>query len=693
MTDLVSAFPAGVTAASTFNKALIFQRGQALGEEFRSKGCNVALGPVAGPLGRVPAGGRNWEGFSSDPYLTGVCMAETIRGIQGAGVIACAKHFILNEQENFRNFISSNADDRTMHELYLWPFADAVHAGVASIMCSYNRVNNSYACENSKLLNGLLKDELDFQGFVVSDWSATHSGVKSVLAGLDMTMPGDIIFNDEESYFGPNLTMAVVNGSIPESRLDDMVTRIMAAYFLVGQQNLVFNTSFTSWSDSSMTWEYFFAQENFGIINQHLDARQGSLHAINARQVAREGIVLLKNENRALPISGVQRLAVIGSDAGPSKYGSNGCPDRGCLNGTLGMGWGSGTCNYPHLITPLEAIQSVASQTVNFVLDDYAYDQINRTTISTDMCIVFIASDSGEGYITVDGNEGDRRNLTAWNNGDKLVLTVAEQCNNTIVVVHSVGQISYEAWIDHPNVTAVLLANLPGQESGLSLVDVLFGAVNPSGRLPYTVAREESDYPAQVIYNSTAIVPQDDFEEGLLIDYRAFDMRNITPRFEFGFGLSYTKFNYSSIHIGDVPPGIVLAPPEPTSSFSPFSAAAVDTKSLLFPTGFHSLKGYIYPWLETIPTSTSTYTETSIFPTSPAGGAPGGSSSLYDVLTTVTAVISNTGNMPGQEVAQLYVGIPYAGTPLKQLRGFEKLSLNPGESAVASFDLMVCLLP
>ena len=179
-TDFNSVFPGGTTAAATWDRGLIYARGKAMGAEHRGKGVDVQLGPVAGPLGRSPEGGRNWEGFSPDPVLTGVAMASPIKGIQDAGVIACAKHYILNEQEHFRqqiealldgdiitDSISSNVDDVTMHELYLWPFADAVRAGVGSVMCSYNQINNSYGCQNSQTLNHLLKGELDFQGFVM----------------------------------------------------------------------------------------------------------------------------------------------------------------------------------------------------------------------------------------------------------------------------------------------------------------------------------------------------------------------------------------------------------------------------------------------------------------------------------------------------------------------------------------------
>jgi beta-glucosidase len=169
--------------------------------------------------------------------LSGIAVAETVRGIQDAGIMACTKHYILNEQEHFRQgppptgleaAYSSNLDDITMHELYLWPFADAVRAGTASVMCSYNQINNSYACQNSYTLNYLLKNELGFQGFVMTDWGGHHSGVASTLAGLDMSMPGDIGFNSGTSYWGANLTVAVLNGSVPAWRLDDMATRIVA---------------------------------------------------------------------------------------------------------------------------------------------------------------------------------------------------------------------------------------------------------------------------------------------------------------------------------------------------------------------------------------------------------------------------------------------------------------------------------
>jgi beta-glucosidase len=277
-------------------------------------------------------------------------MSQSIKGIQDAGVIATAKHFILNEQEHFRQpgmdssypdlpAITSNLDDRTMHEIYLWPFAEAVRAGVGAVMCSYQQVNNSYACQNSKILNGLLKDELDFQGFVMSDWGAQLAGVASALAGLDMTMPGSTILSDTSiSYWGANLTQAVVNGSVPLSRLDDMVTRILAAWYFTGQDKDYPMPNFSSWTTSTYGNYYYAASEGYGQINAHVDVR-GNQGDIN-RQLVADSIVLLKNVNNTLPLSKPMEIGVFGSDAAPGPGGPNQFPDRGnCFSGAAHRRW------------------------------------------------------------------------------------------------------------------------------------------------------------------------------------------------------------------------------------------------------------------------------------------------------------------------------------------------------------------
>lgn len=339
--------------AATWDRSLAYLRGVAMGEEFRDKGVDGALAPVAGPLGRSPAGGRNWEGFSPDPYLTGQLFAESVKGIQSTGQMAVGKHYIGNEQEHFRQVPesigfglgnitypgSSNIDDQTLHELYLWPFADAVRAGMVSVMCSYNRVNNSDACQNSYLINHILKGELGFQGYVLSDWQAQHSGVSSTLAGLDVSMPGDIVFDSSTSYNGANLTIAVLNRTVPQWRLDDMVVRILSSWYYVGGDETRKEINFNSWTPDTFGSVYAFAGPDYGYgqVNEHVDVR--GEHSRVIRQIGAASTILLKNVNGTLPLTAKEKLtAVFGEDAGPNPWGPNGCADRGCYQGTNAMG-------------------------------------------------------------------------------------------------------------------------------------------------------------------------------------------------------------------------------------------------------------------------------------------------------------------------------------------------------------------
>ncbi|KAG8715739.1 hypothetical protein FRC09_016349 [Ceratobasidium sp. 395] len=625
--DRVTAFPAGINAAATWDRDLIRRRGEAMGREFKGKGVHVALGPMMN-LGRVAAGGRNWEGFGADPYLSGESAYETIIGIQNEGVQACAKHYINNEQEHYRTKSSSNVDDRTQHEVYAHPFLRSVMAGVASVMCSYNFINGTWACENDKVLNDILKHQMGFQGYVMSDWQATHSTI-SAARGLDMTMPGDVKFNSLDSYFGANLTTYVQNGTIPEERVTDMAGRIVAAWYLLGQDKNFPPVNFDAFRP--------LAQEN----NSHVDVTGDHYELV--REMGAASTVLLKNVNGALPLKKPITMSLIGSDAGPGTRGPNGYADQGGLDGTLAMGWGSGTANFTYLISPLEAIQQRAQAdhtTVDWWLKDWDTAGAAAMVAGKDVAVVFIASDSGEEYITFDKNKGDRNNLTAWNNGDELIKAVAAVNNNTVVVAHSVGPLILEPWVDHPNVTAILWAGLPGQESGNSLVDVLYGMYNPSGKLPYTIARAPADYSAQVVYKDSSTQPQIPYSEGLFIDYRWFDAKNITPRYEFGFGLSYTTFEYSKLNVA--------------------RAKEVLAEQLIWwdgGVGGNKTGASIESW-------------------------------LHETLFKASFTITNTGKVSGKEVAQLYISPPAnAGEPPNLLRGFEIVDLKPGQSKQVELEL------
>ena len=731
--DHVTAFPAGLTVGATWNKDMMYRRGKALGQEARRKGVNVLLGPSMGPIGKFPAGGRNWEGFGADPVLQGVASSETIRGIQEEGVMATAKHFVGNEQEHFRqpfewalpNSLSSNIDDRTLHELYAWPFADSIRAGVASIMCSYNMINNSYACGNSKLMNGILKDELGFHGFVQSDWLAQRSGVASALAGLDMSMPGDgLRWANGKSLWGDKLTMAVLNGSLPVQRLNDMAARVVAAWYQLGQDDKakfpLDKPSFSSWTRKEVDKIHWSSGENVtGVVNKFDDV-QGSgnkeFHGRLVKNVGAEGTVLVKNEDDILPLArdgwpegksakteGRKfRVGIYGEDAGPGQKGANGCPDRACNDGTLTMGWGSGTAELPYLVTPLEALEA-GFHFDNVELDVHLTNKPNiagntSSVDGKDLCLIFVNANSGEGFASADGIRGDRNDLFLHNGGDTLIQNVASRCANSVVVVHAVGPVVMESWIELPHVKAVLLAHLPGQESGNALTSILFGWQDASGRLPYTVGKSLADYgpDAQIIYYPNGVIPQQDFTDGLFIDYRHFDRAGLVPRFEFGFGLSYTSFAFADLAITTLRPKSPLPALRPAGLPAPSYATALpDPSAALFPPGFHKVPHRIYPYLDSVdavqPGSypyPAGYEDAAAL--SPAGGGPGGNPALYEEFVAISVGVRNTGKRRGKVVVQLYVSFPEVDGiefPVRVLRGFEKVEVKAKEAKTVELRL------
>ncbi|RDA86556.1 hypothetical protein CP532_1926 [Ophiocordyceps camponoti-leonardi (nom. inval.)] len=627
-TDMVSAYPAAIHVGASWDRALTYRRALFMGREFRGKGVNVVLGPNAGPLGRTPLGGRLWESFSVDPYLSGQLISETITGFRRAGVIASLKHLIANEQETFRRSyagvaaVSSNVDDRTLHEYYLWPFVDGVRAGAGSVMCGYNRLNSTYACQHSQLLNHILKGDMAFSGFVLLDWNAQHD-LGSVDAGLDMVMP-------LAGAWGDNLTSAVLDGTISEARLDDMATRIISAWYLVGQDAADFPPP-------------GIGMKNLTEPHPAVDVREPGSRPV-LLEGAEAGHVLVKNLHGALPLTPrPAMLSVFGYDAAvpPSKnvdavfqlgytsspamaqavLGSDQHFDQAARQGTIMVGGRAGANAPPYISDPLGAIQQRAAADGTWVNWDLgsAEPEVNG---ASEACLVFINAMATEAW----DREGLRDEAS-----DGMVRHVAAQCANTIVVVHAAGPRLVEGWIDHVNVTAAIVAHLPGQDSGTALVRLLYGDANFSGRLPYTLARDEADYPVYAPCgrgdNSTTD-PQCDFTEGVYLDYRAFDARGLAPRFEFGFGLSYTSFSYSALR----------------------SAIRLETDDDNNEDDDDDEK-----------------------------------ERMWEEAAVVSARIANVGPVAGAEVAQLYVGIP--GGPPRQLRGFEKVLLRSGEEAEVRFSL------
>ncbi|KAK7741998.1 hypothetical protein SLS53_004582 [Cytospora paraplurivora] len=618
----VSAFPAGIHLAATFDKQLFYSYGEALGQQYYAKGIHIALGPVAGPIGRTARGGRNFEGLSSDPYLAAIGLGAVTKGIQSAGVIATPKHFLFNEQEYRRlpgdlgASISANVDDRTLHELYAFPFANALREGAGSVLCSYNRANQSYACQNSKLLNGILKTELGFEGFVVSDWTGQQSGVASANAGLDVVMP-------DGGYWGANLTDAVKNGSVTTDRFDDMATRVLASWYYLHQQNTYPKTE--NYASTQKQWTF----------NAQQDA-----HINLIREIGSAGLVLAKNTNNTLPLKDPKFLAVYGYDAtnkanpwtNPSRYGGGYEVNFGwnTFNGTLVTGGGSGSNTPPYIVDPFTAIQERVRKNRGTLRWDFWTENPSPAFFNAEHCLVFINAYSSEAF--------DRTALKD-EFSDNLVKNTAANCSSTIVVIHHAGIRVVDEWINNPNVTAVLFAGVPGQEAGNSVADVLFGDVNPSGRFPYTVAKSESDY-GDLLNSSVSddYYPAVEFTEGLYIDYRRFDKEGIEPQYEFGYGLSYTTFEYSDLSTSIV--------------------GKIDNETF------------------------------STYPDADVAIVQGGHPELWDVLAVVKATLSNSGDVDGSEVPQLYISIPVDDTPERQLRGFERVGpLAPGQSREVGFEL------
>lgn len=534
-------------------------------------------------------------------------------------------------------------------------------------MCSYNKINGSWSCENEWTTNYLLKNELNFQGFVMSDWGAQHTGPLSALAGLDMTMSGDGGPPPYRSCWGGALTEAVLNGTVPVWRVDDMAVRIMAAYFKVHVGNYTDRPklNFSSWTKDTTGPLHPSSNSSWTVVNQRVDVQRD--HGALIREIGAKSIVLLKNTNNLLPLHKPVSLAIIGEDAQDTPGGPNACPERGCDKGTLAMAYGSGTADFPYLISPATALQHQA------LLDGTPFTNISSNADipgavaaarTSDIAIVFGNADSGENFVTLSGNAGDRNNLTLWLGAEELMRAVAAVNPNTVLVLHTVGPVIIEWARQHPNVSAILWAGLPGQESGNALVDVLYGVVNPQGRSPFTWGKREADWgPMQVDYTvPNPKMPAQVFEEGVYIDYRYFMRQGIEPSYEFGFGMSYTRFLYSDLsivkHHGTVyKPAGGRTGPAPT-----YGEVNTTLQPNVVPEGFQRVTPYIYPWVNETsfrlgygggsvgPVAAS---DGSAQPVLPAGGAPGGNAGLFEVVYTIEFAINNTGPVFGTEIPQL----------------------------------------
>jgi beta-glucosidase len=570
-----TALPAPISLAASFDPSLAYQYGKLIGKEAADLGNNLVEGPDVNIV-RVYQGGRTFESLSEDPYLTSSVGTSEIEGIQSQpGMIAEVKHFDAYEQETYRNTTQDNniVSDRVLHEIYDPPFEQAVtKAHSQTVMCSYAEVNGEFSCENPYLLTTTLDQRWGFDGFVQTDFGAAHSTVASAEAGLDLEMPtGD--------YYASPLDQAVEDGQVPVATVNQMLVARYAAMIRAGLFSHPISTS-------------------------TIPAQQDGAFSESA---AEQGMVLLKNSDSALPLdaAATSSVAVIGPYGGAAMTG----------------GGGSSHVNPLLTVSPVQGIQSAVGSGVSVSYNDGS-DISSAVTAAkaASVAIVMVGDTESEG--------ADQSSLELSGNQDQLVEAVAAANPDTIVVVKS-GNPVLMPWLNQ--VPAVLEAWYPGEEDGNAVAAILFGKVDPSGKLPVSFPETESQTPTSSPSQFPGVNGQIDYSEGLDVGYRWYDANNVTPMFPFGYGLSYTSFAFSDLRIT---PGTVR------NSASGPGAASCDCNGQ-------------------------------------------GSKQV-----TVSATITNTGKVAGADVAQLYLGDPaVAGEPPRQLESFDKVNLRPGQSTTVHFTL------
>ena len=555
-------FPTASCLASTWNVDLIHQMGEALAEECIAMDLDILLGPGVN-MKRSPLCGRNFEYFSEDPFLAGEMAASLINGVQSKGVGTSLKHFAANNQEFQRLTISAEIDERTLREIYLTAFEKAVKQSKPwTVMCAYNKLNGEYCSEHHTLLSDILKDEWGFEGFVVSDWGAVHDRVASLRGSLDLEMPGP---QDDRVKA---VIAAVQSGELDESTLDESVRRILQ---IVAK-----------------------AQETPKGGSFDIDA-----HHELAHKVANEGVVLLKNDG-LLPLKEPQHIAVIGHAAQKAHF----------------QGEGSSRVNPTKVEIPFVDLQAAAGDAELSYAEGYPTDDSFRQDLidqaadiagTADVAVLYIALPN---FIEAEGYDRTSLDLTAQQIA--LIKAVAKVQPKTVVVLNNGAPVAMTEWID--DVAAVLEGWMMGQAGGVSISDVLFGKVNPSGKLAETFPLKLADTPAYINWPGGA--GKVFYGEGLFIGYRYYDAKQMPVLFPFGYGLSYTNFEYNN--------------------------TKVSAKT------FKDVEG-----------------------------------------VTVSVDITNTGDLAGMETVQVYVHDQESELvrPEKELKGFAKVELQPGETKTVSIPL------
>ncbi len=523
-----TSFPAGVAMAATWDIDLLQGEGQAIGQELKALGRDMILGPTVN-INRTPLWGRNFEGYGEDPYLTSRLAVAYIKGVQGEGVIATVKHFDANNQEFERHRINAVIDQRALHEIYFPAFKAAVQEADAwSVMSAYNKLNGVYCAENPFLLKDVLQKEWGFKGFVVSDWGSTYSTAATVNAGMDLEMPGGEPAEDwlkrpgaqaagnGGRWLTPEKVLADIKaGKISTATIDDNVGRILRVIFVSGQ----FDKSHHQATGEIDTPE----QRAF------------------VRKAATESIVLLKNGGDLLPldVSKIHSVVVIGPNAGVARTG----------------GGGSSLVTPKYSVSPLKGIQDRAGQRlqVTYALGatmegepagNETAEQLRNEAVSAaakaDVAIVVVGR-----FPKLESEDFDIKSLDLPAGQDELIAAVAKVNKHTVVVINAGGPVIMSKWIDQ--VPSIVDMWYGGQEGGNAIADVLFGNANPSGKLPVSFVKRWEDSPAYGHYPGKNL--QVEYAEGIYVGYRYFDTKKIEPLFPFGYGLSYTKFDYSDLKV------------------------------------------------------------------------------------------------------------------------------------------------
>ena len=555
-------FPAASATAASFDPDMIEKMGEALGEACQHEKLSVLLGPAVN-IKRSPLCGRNFEYFSEDPYLTGVMATALIKGIQSKNVGTSIKHFALNSQEHRRMSSSSDCDERTIREIYFPAFEMAVkEAQPWTVMCSYNRINGTFASENPWLLTDVLRKEWGFEGYVMSDWGAVSDRVAGVAAGLDLEMPASGGINDRK------VVEAVKAGKLDEKLVDLCCERIL---------NIVFR--YVENAKPETPWD----KEA-----QHLQAAE----------VAADCMVLLKNEDGILPLNKEDDIAFIGEFAEKPRFQGGGSSHINCFK-TTGA------------VEAAKGLKVTYARGYDVAADDAPADMIAEAAAAAKkakVAVVFAGlpdAYESEGY--------DRTHMRMPESQNRLIEAVAEANPNTVVVLHNGSPVEMP-WIG--KVKGVLEAYLGGQAVGLAEVKVLFGDVNPSGHLPESFPIKLEDNPSYLFYGGEPAGTE--YREGIFVGYRYYDKKKMDVLFPFGYGLSYTTFEYSGLKLS--------------------KDKILDTDTV-----------------------------------------------------TVTVTVKNTGKRAGKTVAQVYVGdvegYVNAIRPVRELKAFKKIELQPGESKEVSFTL------